>query len=654
MNAKIYTKILKNFLIVNKLIKRTIQYKIERKLISDKFATRLYRKKIYNLEFRSQLDSGFIKISNSVNNKYLEVYKHYKVHEFNLLGTGWLKWQSGNNILGFMGIKYNSTIPELKSNCLIKTMTSNEYIPIAWNFDVKTGYEFTSQYFNSDLISRLPDGVDIKVPWEIGRMYHWPQLAIIAINNSHLREEILNEFIYQMTDFMISNPVGTGVQFYCAMEIGIRAINLLIAFDLLKQLDEYDILNNSFNTQFQKYLYLHGRIIIQNLEYDYINKKSGNHYLSDLCGLLWICLYFPTKEAGVWMKIIENEFQKAISIQFLQTGCNFECSSAYHRLASELSVLGIIASIKYHESYILSNRMEQQFIGMYHLLNMFKGMDGNIIQIGDNDSGRVLKAVPEYNGDIENTLTVDFVVSLFNNIFCIDTVIKDEVAESLVKALGVFNYYNRGIRNKKEKLSNYQMLQPLKVKDNVYHNYRYKEESVIKLHDDSNFSNIMIVTDSSFGLIKVVGYNVELYIRTIPEYKLMNLAHAHDDVFHYELCMNGERYFADKGSYVYTSSDHLRTYYSSSSAHNVPIHNETILKRTSMFAAESKAIGHTKIKNNCIIIEVINNDIVHMRKFIIESSRIIILDYSNKRFRLNVTSNEISYGYGQKYVKTYE
>lgn len=652
-----YIKILGNGFNSNRLVRYTIWHKIIRKLFGEKIAAKKYEIKDKKIHFCHQFDIDKWEIKEEPFSSFGQLYDHYCRHEFNLLGTSFIKWEAGSKVLGFQDYKVCDKIPKSESYDTVKKNTTSGYCPISWNVDVKTGYMFQKLYYDSTLIENLPKGVDIKVPWELGRMYHWCQLAFYSLWNKDCTSYILTEFKNQMMDFMISNPIGKGVHFYCAMEAAIRAINLLIAYDLLSQVDSTNILDSSFQKKFEQYIYMHGTVIIHNMEYDYLNRKSGNHYLTDICGLLWISLYFPSKRTKKWQDISKRELLSISKVQFLPSGCNFECSTTYHRLTTELYTLSLIVLIKSNAiKFDITRQMKIKLKGMYDFLLLAAGEDGNLIQIGDNDSGSVLKLMPNYSGNKENTLNADFITSLIEALCQIEPLKKIELGYGIIKMLDIQKDLKKmdshclcsqgSMFESTEKNTN--MLFQKEIYQNLKTSGLYKKKKTILLETGANFKETILKANLEFGLIKVSGHNIDFFIRTIPDYKRMELAHAHDDIFHFELCMNKKRYFSDKGSIVYTPSKKLRYEYSSSKKHNVPIHKNSILRRNDIFQAESGAMGKTIIEKNSITIIVKNNSMYHVRRFLFQADRVVIEDISNESFEVNYVS-ELGYskGYGQ-------
>jgi hypothetical protein len=277
-------------------------------------------------------------------------------------------------------------------------------------------------------------GADVKVPWELARMQHLPILALAygcasgGLEGFKDRSIYAKEFRNEVLDFIATNPPRFGVNWHYAMEVGIRAANWLVAYDLFRAYGaEFD---PDFEMAFRRSIYEHGRHIVGNLEWH--PELRTNHYLANVVGLLFIATYLPrTKETDAWLAFSVQELVEEVKCQFYPEGTNFEASTCYHRLSAEMVthatalVLGLSAekmgALKTynHRSirgfpklnpaplphYSLSGtdrmipfppwyieRVERMAEFTMHLTKP----NGRVAQIGDNDSGRFLKVGTGY------------------------------------------------------------------------------------------------------------------------------------------------------------------------------------------------------------------------------------------------------------------
>ncbi len=126
------------------------------------------------------------------------------------------------------------------------------------------------------------DGSDIKVPWELSRAQHLPILA--AAHRLTGEARYADEVGAQLRAWIAANPVEYGVNWACTMDVGIRAANWIAALALLGPAPWTDEVAAS--------LLLHGRFIRSHLE---THIARGNHYLSDVVGLLVVAAAVPRR-----------------------------------------------------------------------------------------------------------------------------------------------------------------------------------------------------------------------------------------------------------------------------------------------------------------------------------------------------------------------
>lgn len=540
------------------------------------------------------------------------VYMHYMRHEFNFLGLGWKNWNK-------------------------KSQSTNDgYVQIAWNTDMKSGYNFATSYDTSDFFKDIPQGTDIKNPWELARMQHWPQLALYGLCNKNERQKVQTEFRNQMRDFIECNPVGQGLHFFCAMEIAIRAINLMISYDIISQYEDMSF-DDEFVSIFEAYLYSHYQAIINRLEKNYFTGHTGNHYLTDLCGLLWISMYFKSDKTKRLLVEVIAELRKEEKRQFTDSGSNFECSTGYHILASEILGLSFFAIGKI-DSKELQYKDIERLLKLKKVLNVFEARDNRIIQIGDNDSGRVIKLIPQYIGEKEDCLNPIEVKGMLDYM--------TSRTQSGTYSMLLESYHLENNLHAHNDDDHFDELDSQMVNDSEY---MYKKSWTI----DVRLGNIIRINKiKDFGLLKVICEHADVYIRTVPYYKQMDTSHAHDDVFSYQIITDKQRIHEDLGSIVYTSDKAKREYYACARSHGIPEHSIAMVKRYDTFETSVSAVGYAHIEGRTISVEARWDGIVHKRVFVLDTDKIQIKDFSNEDFEVHEFIDKYySLGYGQLYER---
>lgn len=379
-----------------------------------------------------------------------EVIDHYLEHRFDLLGSGWVKNYYGMKCRGLEQYRFEmGQSIEVDSNGLWlhgrinksnlthsqkiwRNITPN-YQPIDWQLDFKSGYRWFEKKWSKKIKFGRILGVDVKVPWELTRMQHLPQLAIACFSSKMsetYKRRIINEFQNQVLDFIATNPPGYGVNWVCPMDVAIRAVNWLLARDI------YLAAHNKFSEQFENILansiYEHGAYLVKNLEW---NPQRANHYLADITGLIFIAAYLPSDDQiDTWLAFGIQELIVEVDRQFYKDGGNFEGSTAYHRLSGEMVyyatalILGLpkerLDKLKTYNYLLFKKQMgkpglQPAPLPFYNLpdgksssplpSNYFKHIEriaefiiaitkpnGTIPQVGDNDSGRFVKLEPKY------------------------------------------------------------------------------------------------------------------------------------------------------------------------------------------------------------------------------------------------------------------
>lgn len=381
------------------------------------------------------------------------VAQHYLEHRFDLLGSGWVRVGYGMRCRGMAGYRYDMgerTVPDTRGEWLAGRINfSNlpvaqriwgcvdvDYQPLDWQLDFKSGYRWSEATWARRLKFGHLLGVDVKVPWELSRMQHHPQLALraacIGTKDAQARR-LAREIRNQWLDFIATNPPGFGVNWVCPMDIAIRAANWCLAWDIMQAagfaLDPEDevLLGHS--------LYDHGQYIVRHLEW---SSERGNHYLADICGLIFIAAYLPESvKINRWLAFAIGQLQQETLRQFLPDGGNFEGSTAYHRLSTEMVLYATALTLGLpqdrlerlealeptgHDYLSGSAGMEEkwtrhntgidaalqsidtpfplEYIERLQLaVSFFAAIlkpNGTFPQVGDNDSGRFFKVQPVY------------------------------------------------------------------------------------------------------------------------------------------------------------------------------------------------------------------------------------------------------------------
>jgi len=257
--------------------------------------------------------------------------------------------------------------------------------PPNWHTDPHSGHRWdpAAPAHTLDLMTR-DSPADARVVWELNRFHHAIALGLAYQLTSDVRYP--DAFTSQVSDWLVANPIGCGVNWACAMEVAIRATNWLFACALMQKALPAEFVRTLLGA-----LLTHGRYIRANLELALV---TTNHYLADLCGLAVLGLALPGAEPSRWRRFALREMAREIKSQVYPDGADFEASTAYHRLATELFELPV--RLAQHAGVSVSLILTERLPLMHTFSAAVVRPDGTLPLIGDSDDGHLLPLPPTY------------------------------------------------------------------------------------------------------------------------------------------------------------------------------------------------------------------------------------------------------------------
>ncbi|MCK9328983.1 MAG: heparinase II/III family protein [Candidatus Cloacimonetes bacterium] len=392
---------------------------------------------------------------------------------------------------------------------------------INWNEDFFSCFQWHNKFYKDIKICNLEDNSDVKIPWEMSRFQH-----LVCLGKGFLLskdKKYSDEFVAQFTDWIEKNPYEYSVNWTCAMEVAIRAVNLTVAYELFKTDSTID---NHFWIKFNKVLFLHGRFVYNNLTNK--DRYNNNHLIAELSALVILGKYFKDlkvfgffSKPNQWFNHGILNLEKEMQAQVNEDGTSYEGSTSYHKLITEMflqtTIICNLNGISLSESF--NKRLERM---CDFIMNIQKD-NGLSPFIGDSDDGRYVILSSYYN---RNPKDFNYLLSLAGEYFNRDD----------------FRYF--GQKNKQE-------------------SYIFRAIT----HDKINVSLVSkAYTDGGYYLLR--NDNVYCFIRCGQLALRGKGMHSHNDQLSIELSIKGKDFFIDPGSYVYTSDYLARNELKSTKSHN--------------------------------------------------------------------------------------
>ncbi len=623
-------------------------------------SSRLYREAKNGLQpiyiAKEQLDFSRIE-----GKKAMELWKMYKSHRFDLLGSGWAKSNFTEDCVGMDGHHYsNQSIVTDSDGVFLKQIMRRQnyanaqrifsqiegvYEPIDWQKDFKSGYRWGAErWYRPQEIAKKPGG-DIKIPWELSRLQHLPRLAVLSQILPEERTAIYKEFHNQLLDFIAQNPIRMGVNHMCTMDVGIRVANIALACSLWKGM------GREFEPEFERiitnYLFNECEFIRKNLEWSYY--LTSNHYFADIAGLLWGSAVLPKcNKRDKWLRFSRIQLLNEIRKQFHAEGSNGEGSTAYHRLTGEMAVYSV-ALIRYLSKEGVAKDAPRDIYDLLFKAGRFTNdimrPDKRFTQIGDNDSGLFFRlsitgAIRD-DGNLDENLNdgrtfVSAVYGMFGDAELENAGRQYPLEMSLVQTVcGKEKIcYDKKRNNIAEKSKN----KPL----------QYKKEHYIDSKGVYLLENIRRIDYPEFGIYIFHSDTIYLCVNLSDNGQKGNSGHAHNDKLSFELFIGDNCIFEDPGTYVYTPLPDMRDRFRSTQYHNTIYCGEEQNRYNGMFSMYNDTkCSIIELNESVIEARVEYRDFIHERRIEILKDCIRITDKCNHEFVQQFEQKAVAYGYGK-------
>ena len=324
--------------------------------------------------------------------------------------------------------------------------------------------------------------------------------------------------------------------------------------------------------------------------------------------------------AREWLSFCIEEFTKEVDYQFYDEGTNFEGSTAYHLLTSEMilyttsllmgfeadEALDVDKKMDIKPNSILEQRLKKlfskDFFQKIHKISNFlediSKPENKFPQIGDNDSGRFFKLEPIFtkistkqarekyfnlddtkNDPVEvfylkeDLLDCSHLKRIADTLFYRDSSVYFDckIMSSFLQSADEVKYpLENDLVNRKSSCKDSEsyssLLKKLRGSEPKY-KFICKEDLTLDIHTQAY---------EDFGLYVFKSQHLYLSFRCWPGKQPYKLGHMHYDQLSIELVIDGESMVLDPGSYVYSPDIESRWNYRSPEAHFSPFSGDDI------------------------------------------------------------------------------
>jgi uncharacterized heparinase superfamily protein len=363
----------------------------------------------------------------------------------------------------------------------------------------------------------VPAPGDVRVVWEISRLGCLVRLGQAWRLTGD--EKYARTLAAILDNWMEHNCPYRGVNWSSAMEAAIRAVNVIWAFFLVI---DSPALTDKMVGKILSFLALSREFILGSMERYF--EASGNHYIANLTGLIYIDLLFPNLSRSSRVGFAVRELAGEAEKQVYPDGVHFESSTAYHGFVLEMFLSAAVLCQKN------GRKIPKRFLDTIAKMAVFTKEallpSSRTAQIGDNDSGRLVELGE--GGSLNHSRWCDLAAAFGNT----PSLASGKYpAEEILWYLGPESYqtHSTGIPQTRPVVS-------------------------------SAFPDAgLYFMKNSDGWLGIVCGPNGLYDRG---------AHAHNDKLSFELWYGGEPFLVDPGSCIYTGNPTLRNRFRSTAYHN--------------------------------------------------------------------------------------
>ena len=376
------------------------------------------------------------------------------------------------------------------------------------------------------------------------------------------------------------------------MDVAIRNINLIFHRNFLEKNDlDSKILGNNKDL-IDTYISQHYQFITENLENH--GNVVGNHYLIELCSIILTLATYKFDGHEDETNYYLNELNKELNRQFYKDGTNFEGSSHYSAFVTEALIIFKLSLDELQPDSPLLESIQKKVSSNRNLLNLLM-INGELSQIGDNDSGRLFY----FYHDEDNPLKMNWLINLIDHFYSFENKNTTEIPN---------------LKNDAVDLTTFSRVDhPLiKIFKNDFNLYSYPDFGIYIWRNDEG-SEYFSIRCGQIGQNSVGG-------------------HSHYDQLSIE-CFAANKWIArDPGTGTYTDDIKTRNEFRSMKFHWGPNADIEFPKESEFDCFKLNYMEDGKVlsldKNNFLGSAIFNGNKIY-RKIVIENGNILISDFSN-------------------------
>jgi hypothetical protein len=224
------------------------------------------------------------------------------------------------------------------------------------------------------------DGSDVKAPWELSRLQFAPVVAKAWVLTGDRRyREALRSLL---TDWIVRNPIGKGVNWTIAMEAALRGISLCLTMELLWPFTESE---KPWLDQMTASLWQHLRFVEAHSEFSFLLRS--NHYLSNIVGLTTLSAYLHGPGIRQRFKKYARAVNREILLQTYSDGGDCEASSGYHVLVAQMFLHSFV--VQQRSGGVIAPEFERRLRLIFEWIASLADDAWKLPHLGDCDNGRV-------------------------------------------------------------------------------------------------------------------------------------------------------------------------------------------------------------------------------------------------------------------------